>query len=573
VKKILILTANPKNTDKLRLDEEVREIQAGLERARKRDRFEIVTRWALRVDDLRRALLDHEPQIVHFSGHGGGKHGLALENSSGQMQLVSTESLARLFNLFKDKIECVVFNACYSEAQAEAIHQHINCVVGMNKAFGDRAAIEFAVGFYDALGAGKSYEVAYEFGCSAIDLESIPESATPVLRTRQRTDNVSNPAPTLPPVKPDKLVTSEGNRAINPPPTSQDSKPDEPERLPPNPDIVLEDPEGLVPLDSKFYVERSPIETDCYERIVRPGSLIRIKAPGHMGKSSLMARILNYAKQQGYQTADVNFRLVDDEFWTSLDQFLPWFCASVTEAMELPDKLADYWKGVLGSKNKSMKYFERYLLAECDKPLVLGLDNVDEIFPHGEIATGFFGLLRTWHEQGKNEELWKKLRLVIVHSKEVYIPMQANQSPFNVGFAAELRELNQAEVQDLVQQHGLHWTEQQVGQLTQLVGGHPYLLRVALYQFARQRMSVEELLQAAPTEGGLYGEHLRRHYLNVKSDDKLVAALRQVVSANEPIQVGTEEAFRLQSLGLVKYQGNAIAPSCELYRRYFRDHL
>jgi hypothetical protein len=550
VKKILILTANPKNTDKLRLDEEVREIQAGLERAQKRDQFEIVTRWALRGDDLRRALLDHEPQIVHFSGHGGGKHGLALENNSGQMQLVSTESLARLFNLFKDKIECVVFNACYSEAQAEAIHQHIDCVVGMNKAIGDRAAIEFAVGFYDALGAGKSYEVAYDFGCSAIDLEGISESATPVRLIRKPTDNVSNSVPTLPPVKSD-----------------------EPERLPPNPDIVLEDPEGLVPLDSKFYVERSPIETDCYERIVRPGSLIRIKAPGHMGKSSLMARILNYAKQQGYQTADVNFRLVDDEFWTSLDQFLPWFCASVTEAMELPDKLADYWKGVLGSKNKSMKYFERYLLAQCDKPLVLGLDNVDEIFPHGEIATGFFGLLRTWHEQGKNEELWKKLRLVIVHSKEVYIPMQANQSPFNVGFAAELRELNQAEVQDLVQRHGLHWTEQQVGQLTQLVGGHPYLLRVALYQIARQRMSVEELLQAAPTEGGLYGEHLRRHYLNVKSDDKLVAALRQVVSANEPIQVGTEEAFRLQSLGLVKYQGNAIAPSCELYRRYFRDRL
>ena len=186
MKKILILTANPKNTDKLRLDEEVREIQAGLERAQKRDQFEIVTRWALRVDDLRRALLDHEPQIVHFSGHGAGEHGLALENSSGQMQLVSTESLARLFKLFKDTIECVVFNACYSEAQAEAIHQHIDCLVGMNKAIGDRAAIEFAVGFYDALGAGKSYEVAYEFGCSAIDLEGIPESLTPVIKNRAK---------------------------------------------------------------------------------------------------------------------------------------------------------------------------------------------------------------------------------------------------------------------------------------------------------------------------------------------------------------------------------------------------
>ncbi len=188
MKKILILTANPKNTDKLRLDEEVREIQAGLKRAKRRDHFEIVTQWALRVNDLRQALLDNDPSIVHFSGHGAGEQGLALENDSGQMQLVSTESLVRLFKLFKDTVECVVLNACYSEAQAEAIFQHIDCVVGMNKAIGDRAAIEFAVGFYDALGAGRSYADAYEFGCSAIDLEGIPESLTPAIKNRTKVE-------------------------------------------------------------------------------------------------------------------------------------------------------------------------------------------------------------------------------------------------------------------------------------------------------------------------------------------------------------------------------------------------
>jgi hypothetical protein len=151
VKKILIVSANPTTTDKLRLDEEVREIQDGLQRSRSRDKFELITKWAVRPDDLRRALLDHNPHIIHFSGHGGGNQGLALENNTGEMQMVSTESLARLFKLFKDKIECVLLNACYSEVQAESIHQHINCVVGMNRAIGDRAAIKFAVGFYDAL--------------------------------------------------------------------------------------------------------------------------------------------------------------------------------------------------------------------------------------------------------------------------------------------------------------------------------------------------------------------------------------------------------------------------------------
>ena len=199
MKKILILTANPKNSDKLRLDEEVREIQEGLQRSRSRDQFEIIPKWAVRPDDLRRALLDHEPNIVHFSGHGAGATGLVLENNAGQMQQVSTPSLARLFKLFKDKVECVLLNACYSEVQAAAIHQHIDCVIGMNQAIGDRAAIEFAVGFYDGLGAGRSYSDAFEFGVSAIDLEGIPETATPQLK--QRSPSASQSGAITPPVK------------------------------------------------------------------------------------------------------------------------------------------------------------------------------------------------------------------------------------------------------------------------------------------------------------------------------------------------------------------------------------
>ncbi|MBW4589311.1 CHAT domain-containing protein [Aetokthonos hydrillicola] len=183
-KKILLLSANPTDTNKLRLDEEVREIEACLERAKGREKFEIIFKLAVRVDDLRRALLDHEPHIVHFSGHGAASEGLALQNNSGQTQLVSGQSLAKLFSLFP-QVECVVLNACYSEEQAEAIHQHIDYVIGMNKEIGDKAAIKFAVGFYDALGAGRTIEDGFKFGCTSIDLESIPESATPVLKNRK----------------------------------------------------------------------------------------------------------------------------------------------------------------------------------------------------------------------------------------------------------------------------------------------------------------------------------------------------------------------------------------------------
>ncbi|MBW4594901.1 MAG: CHAT domain-containing protein [Brasilonema angustatum HA4187-MV1] len=184
-KTILILTANPKSTTSLRLDEEVREIDAGLKRAKRREEFNLEQRWAVRVRDVSQALLDFEPQIVHFSGHGSKDDGLAFENQTGDAQLVNTEALAELFKLFTAHTECVLLNACYSSVQADAIVQHIPYVIGMNKEIGDQASIEFAIGFYTALGAGKSIEFSYQFGCNAIRLAGIPEHLTPVLKKKQ----------------------------------------------------------------------------------------------------------------------------------------------------------------------------------------------------------------------------------------------------------------------------------------------------------------------------------------------------------------------------------------------------
>ncbi len=220
VKTILVLAANPTGTSRLRLGEEVREIQAGLDRSQHRDRFRIEQRWAVRPRDIQRALLDCRPHIVHFSGHGvgvassssepdntrkatvvslgenaqttdaqtakvpttGEPEGLLFEDVSGQSKLVSTDAIARLFSLFSDEIECVVLNACYSAVQADAIAQHIPYVIGMKKAIGDRAAIQFSIGFYDALLAGRTVEFAYQLGRNGIELENIPEHLTPIMK-------------------------------------------------------------------------------------------------------------------------------------------------------------------------------------------------------------------------------------------------------------------------------------------------------------------------------------------------------------------------------------------------------
>jgi hypothetical protein len=136
-------------------------------------------------------MLDVEPQIIHFSGHGGGEQGLLFEDDIGNAKLMDGAALAGLFELFADKVTCVVLNGCYSKVQAKAIAQHIPYVIGMNQAIGDKAAIAFSVGFYDALGAGRDIEFAHKLGCAAIRLEGIPEHLTPVLLKESTNEEVT----------------------------------------------------------------------------------------------------------------------------------------------------------------------------------------------------------------------------------------------------------------------------------------------------------------------------------------------------------------------------------------------
>ncbi|MFB2836621.1 AAA-like domain-containing protein [Floridanema evergladense] len=188
-------------------------------------------------------------------------------------------------------------------------------------------------------------------------------------------------------------------------------------------------------------------------------------------------------------------------------------------------------------------------------------------------AQEFFGLLRAWHERSKNEPTWQKLRLIIVHSKEVYIPLNINQSPFNVGLPIELPDLNSTQVTELIKRHGLNWSNQEIEQLIGMVDGHPYLVRKALYNFARGQLTLEKFLESAPTEAGIYGDHLRRHLANIKADPKLEAAMKQVISASVPVRLEQMEGFKLRSMGLVELRGNDVAPLCNLYRLYFKDML
>ncbi len=178
---ILFLAADPTNASRLRISEELREIQEKLQLAKLRERFDLHQRMAVRPADISQALLDVKPRIVHFSGHGMASGVLCFESQVGEIHPVPPDALAALFEQFANRVHCVVLNACYAETQAKAIAQHVDCVIGMNQAISDRAAIAYAVGFYQALGAGRTIEDAHKLGCVQIRLQGIPEHLTPVL--------------------------------------------------------------------------------------------------------------------------------------------------------------------------------------------------------------------------------------------------------------------------------------------------------------------------------------------------------------------------------------------------------
>lgn len=336
---------------------------------------------------------------------------------------------------------------------------------------------------------------------------------------------------------------------------------------------IPEVPEGQVELASIFYVERPPIESRCYETVLQPGSLIRIKAPRQMGKTSLLARILHYAANSGFNAVPLSFQLADGKAFTDLDKFLRWFAASIARRLRLANRLDDYWDEIFGSKDNCTAYFEEYVLENIDSPLVLGLDEVDCVFQYPEIAADFFGLLRAWHEDAKNRDLWKKLRLIVVHSTEVYIPISINQSPFNVGLPIELPEFDREQVQDLAKRYELQWGEAEVSRLMKMVGGHPYLIRLALYHIQRGDFTLDELLVTAPTEAGLYADHLRRHLWNLQQHPELAVGIKEVMNAASPVRLEALSAFKLHSMGLVYLRGNECSPRCDLYRLYLRDRL
>lgn len=332
-------------------------------------------------------------------------------------------------------------------------------------------------------------------------------------------------------------------------------------------------PSGAIPFNSPFYINRFPTEEQSYAEIKKPGALVRIKAPQEMGKTSLLIRILEYGKQLGYYTVTLDLQQADQDILSSIDKFLRWICANLSYQLEIETKLDEYWDEDIGSSVSCTLYLH-YVLEQLEVPVVLAFDEVNQIFEYPKIAKSFLPLLRSWYEETKEVSLWQKLRLVVIHSTEVYVPLQLNQSPFsNVGLPLELGNFSFQEVQELARRYGLFWGEQEVNQLMSVIAGHPALVHLTLYYITQKDAALSELLQNAASYRGIYSSHLQRHQATLQEQPELANACYQIMTAEEPVSIEPILAYKLYSMGLIDLERDRAFPRIPLYKTYFKDKL
>ena len=341
---------------------------------------------------------------------------------------------------------------------------------------------------------------------------------------------------------------------------------------------ALELPNTPVPLNSALYIQRPPIETLAYQEILKPGALIRIKAPKHMGKTSLVMRISAQAQQRGYRAVKLNLLQAEDSVLSDLERLLRWFCANITLQLGIESLLDEYWDADLGYKVSCTTYLQGYILSQLDSPLVVALDEVNRLFKYPQVAQEFLPLLRFWHEEANNVPIWQKLRFVVTHSTEIYISLNINQSPFNVGLSLSLNEFDRSQIEELANKYGLNEPQfgiesKQIDSLVRIVGGHPYLINLAFCHLVIQNNDLDLLIQEAATDTGIYRDYLRGHLITLRNYPDLATAFKSVIKADGAVQLNSIVAYELESMGLVKLKGNETIPFCQLYCLYFRNRL
>jgi hypothetical protein len=333
--------------------------------------------------------------------------------------------------------------------------------------------------------------------------------------------------------------------------------------------LVLET--GTIRLDSPFYVRRR--EDDVVEHcLTQAGSTIVVKGPRQSGKSSLLARAHALSKRAGRRSVYLDFQNFDEPQLASLGATLQTLARRIARTLKTTVQPADVWDSeFLGEKGSFAEFLVTAVLD--GPPVILLLDEVDRLFDR-PYRGDFFAAVRGWHNNRATEEVWESLHLVLGHATDPALWIEnLNESPFNVGDRLRLDGFTRDQVADLNNRHGSPLRgPDEIGELMELVGGHPYLLRQALYVLATERWTLARLRDEAVKDSGPFGDHLRRHLWALHQNERLRTVVARIARSG-----GCEDETlfqRLLAAGLVSGETRAQARlRCDLYQQYFSRHL
>ena len=331
---------------------------------------------------------------------------------------------------------------------------------------------------------------------------------------------------------------------------------------------------GAVPPDSPFYVSRTA-DTELARAIARHASIVLLKGDRQVGKTSLLARALQQARNQQARVACTALQLLNSEQLSSADSFLQVVARSIAEQLGRPAGLGAAWDPEDGPNINFRRFMRRIIQEDGEHPLVWVLDDADRLFtcPFG---VEIFALLRAWHNERALDPSgpWSCLTLVVAYATEahLFIP-DMNQSPFNVGMRLELADFTADQVSDLNRRYASPLRESaEINRFPRLVGGHPYLVRRGLLEMATRGLRFSVLESQAHYDHWIYGDHLRRMAAHVGANPELGCVMRDVLrggSCPDPAAF-----YRLRSAGLLTGDTSDEArPRCELYARYLTLHL
>ncbi|MBI1881764.1 MAG: AAA-like domain-containing protein [Chloroflexi bacterium] len=339
-----------------------------------------------------------------------------------------------------------------------------------------------------------------------------------------------------------------------------------------NPNFLneLEPPSGAVKPHDRFYIERNPDQRIKLE-IVKSGITLSIRAPRQTGKTSLLMRGLQHARDQKLKIVFHDLQEVDHIYLASLEKLLFYLAQVVVSELQFDlTEMHQSWQSSPLPSSFKLTNLLKGILDKLDTPVILALDEADRLL-QTDFHSGFFALIRSWHNKRAYSEQWNKLNLVLVIATEPHLFIaDASQSPFNVGLELVLEDFTATQVRDLNQRHGSPVQESDLPQLMGLLNGHPYLTRQALYTMVvTQGLTWEELHRQAFDEKGPFGQHLRHQYRLLRDEPVLKEALKQVIRQKNCAD--DRALYRLLKAGLIKGSGEEYTCRCGLYERYFKD--